>query len=399
MKEEKEYKSTVPQWIKNLQENSWELELLISGGVIFSLFKLANVFLEFCYMIKMTSAIPGINAIIILGMLAIKILTVGFSVHLLLRAFWLGMVCINYVFPNGIKDKAFKNKIPFKQSYKDGGNLRDEIIGVDKASGIVMYLSIITAMVLAGIILTITINVFIFKVFNLLSVSLATNIISYLFLIYLADLLSFGLFRKIKYLSFILYPFFKFFDIITFRRVYQKSITLFSSNVNKFKAIIGIIILIFASLFFTYTSLYRMMRWPNIIDSRQHRLAMAPANNFSSPARYLDQIQQENFKIIRPIIQSELITTNHLMLFIPYNIAYDDLVNLKDGDVLSNHIQVHIDDSVYTGMHWYNFWAFDNDQIGMKTYIDIKELNRGHHDIMVYFNDKDNWTKINFWKD
>ena len=36
MAEQKEIDET-PSWLKNLQENSWELELLISGGAIFTL--------------------------------------------------------------------------------------------------------------------------------------------------------------------------------------------------------------------------------------------------------------------------------------------------------------------------------------------------------------------------
>jgi hypothetical protein len=42
----KESAHKVPQWLKKLQENSWELELLISGRAIFSLFQLTDVFFK-----------------------------------------------------------------------------------------------------------------------------------------------------------------------------------------------------------------------------------------------------------------------------------------------------------------------------------------------------------------
>ena len=32
----------IPKWLKQIMENSWELELLISGGAIFSLFQLSG---------------------------------------------------------------------------------------------------------------------------------------------------------------------------------------------------------------------------------------------------------------------------------------------------------------------------------------------------------------------
>lgn len=38
-------KFEIPKRLKQPQENSWELELLISGGVIFTLFQLSNWFI------------------------------------------------------------------------------------------------------------------------------------------------------------------------------------------------------------------------------------------------------------------------------------------------------------------------------------------------------------------
>lgn len=35
----------VPNWLKELQDNSWEAELLVSGGAVFSLFQLTDVFM------------------------------------------------------------------------------------------------------------------------------------------------------------------------------------------------------------------------------------------------------------------------------------------------------------------------------------------------------------------
>ncbi|RLD43623.1 MAG: hypothetical protein DRI86_09600 [Bacteroidetes bacterium] len=389
-----------PLWIKKLQENSWELELLISGGVIFSLFQLADVFLGFSLMMKMTSAFPGTDALIILGMLGIKILTVGFSVHLLLRAYWLGMVCVNYVFPEGIKEKAFKNKIPFKDSFRDGGSMQNEIISIDKASGSVMYISIITALVLIGILFSLLFLLLLTYFFGLFGLAFNDNIVIYTMLIYFADLILFGFLRKIKYLSYVLYPIFKVYDFITLRFVYQRSLDLFSSNVIKWRAVLGVISLIFLSVFFTYTSIYRIMHWPNAIDVREHRWEMAPSDNFMSHARYLDQVQRENFMLITPVIQSELITDNHLMIYIPYNKRYDSMVELKEGETLASYVEVMIDDSLYSNVNWFNYWPDKNEEIGLKTYVDIKGLKRGQHFLKLSFNGNSAYrSEIAFWKD
>ena len=396
----KKQTTTVPQWIKNLQENSWELELLISGGVIFSLFKLADVFLDFGFMMKMTSAIPATDIIIILGMIGIKILTVGFSIHLMLRAFWLGMVCINYVFPEGIKEKPFKNKIPFKDSFKEGGSLQDEIIAIDNASGIVMYVSIITSIVLIGIMLSFGLLAILILSFSVFGLEIFTSAFMLVLAIYFIDLFTFGFLRKVKYLSYVLFPFFKFFDFVTLRFVFQKSLVLFSSNVKKLAAVIGILALVLFSSFLAYVSLYRVMHWPNVIDSREYRWTMAPSENFLTFASYLDQVQQKGLKVVKPVIQSEVIKDNLMMIYIPYNKRYDFILDLKEGETISDYINVAVDDSVYRDIEWYNYWTVDNDEIGVKAYISIEKLSNGPHKLSLGIDKKaDRRGIISFWKD
>jgi hypothetical protein len=92
---------SIPKWLRKLQENSWEMELLISGGAIFSLFQLSDLYVDFISSLKMTNAIVGLGILSMVGMFSLKLLTVGFITHLIFRAFWLALVCINYVFPNG----------------------------------------------------------------------------------------------------------------------------------------------------------------------------------------------------------------------------------------------------------------------------------------------------------
>ena len=55
----------IPKWLKQIMENSWELELLISGGAIFSLFQLSGSWVnwiestnEFTFFFRIKSFIP-----------------------------------------------------------------------------------------------------------------------------------------------------------------------------------------------------------------------------------------------------------------------------------------------------------------------------------------------------
>src|SRR5687767_1705820 len=93
----------IPNWLREIEENSWNLELLISGGAIFSLLQLPDLFIEFIFTLRFTNHLPGTGLFIVMGMFGIRLLTVGFILHLLMRAYWLALVCINYANKNGIR--------------------------------------------------------------------------------------------------------------------------------------------------------------------------------------------------------------------------------------------------------------------------------------------------------
>ena len=142
----------VPKWLKLIQENSWELELLISGGAIFTLFQVSDIWVQWLQSASFISFLPGRNMILLIGALGIEILKIGFISHLLLRAFWLSMVCINYAFPGGINKDKIKWKKPFKISVKENEDLQSSIVKVDRYCGLVIYLSVISTFLLAGMV-------------------------------------------------------------------------------------------------------------------------------------------------------------------------------------------------------------------------------------------------------
>jgi hypothetical protein len=152
-------KNPVPVWLQNLQDNSWEIELLISGGAVFTLLQFPDAFLIFYRSVKTSYALPGLNVYLILGMACIKILTNGFILHLLLRSFWLAMVCINYTFPQGIEGRRMKQAHPFRSRHVDG-DLREQIMWVDRISGLVIFMTILSTLVLLGFLLVMVLIVF-----------------------------------------------------------------------------------------------------------------------------------------------------------------------------------------------------------------------------------------------
>jgi MFS family permease len=91
--------------LKGLQRPTWELELLISGALIFSLFQLPGVLTD--WFGDLVGHVSGsaywtVYWIYYAGMMIAVVLTITFSVHFLLRAFWVGLCGLNAVFPGEV---------------------------------------------------------------------------------------------------------------------------------------------------------------------------------------------------------------------------------------------------------------------------------------------------------
>ena len=82
----------IPKWLKQIMENSWELELLISGGAIFSLFQLSGNRVNWIESTNEFTFFLNRSAILVIGTLGLELLKIGFITHIILRAIWLSMV-------------------------------------------------------------------------------------------------------------------------------------------------------------------------------------------------------------------------------------------------------------------------------------------------------------------
>lgn len=97
-----------PNWLKRVQEQSWEPEILISGLVFVALTQLPKVIEQFNAFLELYS-FPvmghGNRNESILGLLEVAIywLILGFSIHLILRSIWTAFVGLSYAYPEGPK--------------------------------------------------------------------------------------------------------------------------------------------------------------------------------------------------------------------------------------------------------------------------------------------------------
>jgi len=407
-------KNPVPQWLQNLQDNSWEIELLISGGAVFTLLQFPDLFLNFMRTVKITSDLPGTALSLIMGMACIKILTNGFILHLLLRAFWLAMVCINYIYPQGIDGRKMQRAYPFRSRHVEG-DLREQIMHVDRLSGLVIFMTIISSIIVIGFLAALILILFSIERLEQSGgiAGAISEAISYLLLVYFVDLLSMGFIRRIPVLAWVLFPFFYLFDILTFRSFYARPLAMFSSNVQRPAFVAGAMAFILITGVTTYIPLARGMHWPRHKCARQYRDQLTSSNIALVQRYYADQCDPNRRGVVS--IPSHLIENNYLQVNLLYDRWMDGLLDnshpQKDKRFLSDLIEIKLDDSLCQNIAWMEVKAEEDSQIGLVAILDISQLPNGAHKVKIQSKELPNAkymkvrsellykVSIPFWKD
>ena len=380
----------IPKWLKQIMENSWELELLISGGAIFSLFQLSGNWVNWIESTNEFTFFLGRSAILLIGTLGLELLKIGFITHIILRAIWLSMVCVNYAYPQGVNKENIKWKKPFKIPVSHEENLQVSIIRVDRYCGIVIYLSISSTIFLIGLILTI---------FLLLSVpsilewkyayGLYMNLVVLSLILYVMDLISAGLFRKAPVLSYLVFPIFSVLDVLTLRKFIEKSGFHFFSNIPKVKFFTVAFTMLSFGLILSYLNTYRDLHWKNIFDKRGYTMQLTNGMDVG-PMFYRDEPVSRYRG--NPSIQSKIVHDSYLNLFIPYNIHADNLLNglgkEKQNILVSDIASVSIDSVETREIQWHASWKDSQNgisrHIGIESFIPIGHLEDGPHILKVY---------------
>ena len=101
---EKEIKT--PKWLRRLEKESWQAELLISGLALFGSFQLPEI--TYWLIDLFIKNLPDDQyfwgyVIAYMSLFGVSILSTFFIIHLVLRAYWIGLIGVNSVFPQGYK--------------------------------------------------------------------------------------------------------------------------------------------------------------------------------------------------------------------------------------------------------------------------------------------------------
>lgn len=409
MSSEKEF--PVPDWLRDLQQKSWEPEILLSGIVLYGMFKVPDVldgFLSF-YKLNVFGNSNDMNNLVSLFKMGIYWLIIGLVMHLICRGIWIGMVGLSYTFPNGIHEGKLKYTGRFKQKVERTPSYEQIVVRLEKISSMLFSISFMLFMSLVGgylffFVLVIAPFLVCYLVFDMgFSGTFFDAFQYYVFLIVsismlgLADFLTMGFMRRYKWFERVYWPVHLVISVLTLSRFYRPIYYGIVSHFNKW----ALFVLFFS---FTFLSVLGMSQMNGSLyyGSAYSRLELWE-NSFGGVFSGYYQDQNEEKPSVQAQIPSDIISGNVLRLFIIARIQREDeMLEYTPIDslrkvypdtakyalnrmIVSNYFQIFIDQEKIDGLTLLPHYHTPTRQRGYLAYIDITDLEVGHHTVSVSY--------------
>lgn len=420
----------IESWLKKLERESWQLELLVSAFTIFLLIGANSAYDEFVndllYQYNFNdSALSVIYVFLILIQRSIMALTISLIVHLMLRGFWIGTIGLRSVQANIDFNKLNYSDFFTEKLKRKVISLDKLVIKLDEICSVIFAFSflVISILIAFGMYLMVigVVGVGVSALINALTgtLSLVALIIGVAIfflliisgLIYMIDYFTLGFFKKIKWFSKIYYPFYRFYNVITLsglsRSIYYYLISKFSKKrIRLVYAIFGSMVL--ATLMFSFDQ-YQF--FPNYTS-----------NKYFAPTNAYDDQRPDDENINTISIASSFIDKPHFQVFIRYNPEDNELLRnncpdfepIKDDglnwklrikssganfiitgmdhssedfqkllDCQKSMYQVSVNDSIYADLSYHFYIHPDKQQRGILTTIPTDNFIIGENELTV----------------
>jgi hypothetical protein len=312
-------------WLQRLKDESWEAELLVSAIAIFGTFQLFDVIEwatnKFINVLNPSQYLVG-YAIVFLGLFAISILASMFVVHFILRAYWIGLVGLNSVFPDySIEDSAY-SKIYTEKILSILPKLEDSIKKVDALCSVIFsaaftFLSMYLYMALFAYVYL--------MIFNLLSSYVPTIILLIPLVLFIVAMLSqmvISIVANLKKnkekenLQLLYFKAVKYGSLIMIGPMYRsilQVIMIFGSNFKKNKSLAYLML---SFLIFGMPLAVVQMNKTNIPFLIKNGLSIESDELKVNPNYYQSENANSTF-LLAPEIESDIIKSQVVKIFIP----------------------------------------------------------------------------------
>lgn len=316
-------KPTFKKLLDKLQEESWQLELLISGFAIFGLFS-AYPNLEIAYQHAQNENNIFFSIVMIVALSACSILIFNLLLHVLLRGLWIGALGLRYV-SGDIEYDTLNYSKRFNNYLKRKVGSFDRYIGrLENYCSVIFAISFLLIFYMLAIALTFGAIAFVVTVFlnnhTFSDISTYFGIILLVFLtvgmlLTFIDFITLGFLKKKKWISKLYFPIYWCFSIITLSFLYRPLVYNFLDN--KFGKRLSLFLVPIYILLVWMTSLYyNQSNYFNFIEpSGQH---------ISNSLNYEDMLVDDSDFIQNIAINSKVISDSYIKVFIVFDKSIED---------------------------------------------------------------------------
>lgn len=386
-----------PSWLKTIQLNSWEAELLISALLLYTLFQIPD-FLE---MWALQSFERGSQLHKLFGIIekAIRLLSFGYILHILVRGIWVASVGLSYVFPKGIDATSLKFKGKFKKELTNSGSLVKMVLRLEELSSIIYGISFIFFGTLVGFASFIFSFIFFFELITPLMSenTYMGGVIGILILFYFLltilvfiDFLTNGYFRRKNWSADWFYYVALIFRVVTLSFLYRRSLLVLISNTKGWRSyLIPIVVLIITGGFVYLTK--------SIRDAKEEAYYIKAALGEYISSNY--ENTRNNTDRLVATIQSDIVHDNTLKVFLKDLDAFGG-IHLFEGkklekgkwDRLSSdsvtfyfkkRLNIRIDETRLDSISWFKTQHPRSYEFGFTAFIDISEFDGGPHFLKI----------------
>ncbi|MEP5253485.1 MAG: hypothetical protein ABJQ39_00370 [Winogradskyella arenosi] len=405
-------KPTFKKLLDKLQEESWQLELLISGFAIFGLFS-AYPSLEIAYQHAQNENNAFFTMVLVIALSACSILIFNLLLHVLLRGLWIGALGVRYI--SGDIDYDILNYTKRFNTYlkKNVGSFDRYIARLENYCSVIFAISFLLIFYMLAIALTIGAITFVITEFlNDHSFTDVSTYFGFVLIIFLSvgmlltfvDFVTLGFLKKKKWLSKVYFPIYWCFSFITLSFLYRPLVYNFLDN--KFGKRLSLFLVPIYILLIWVTSLYyNQSNYFNFIEPSGKIIA----NSFN----YEDMLVKDTDFIQNIAINSKVISDSYIKVFIIFDEDIEDEIyrfnpKLKpeedirgitsemgsmDSDIVNDALKndylktfntlytVEIDSTINEAE--FILGASLKKQRGFETYLSIKHLNEGKHLLQV----------------
>lgn len=310
-------------WLQRLKDESWEAELLISTVAIFGtlqLFKLINWGVNITINVLPPSQYLVGYGILLGGLLAISILTTMFVIHFLLRAYWVGLVGLNSVFPDyGLEDSAY-SEIYTKKMLSILPKLNKTIKDVDELCSVIFSAAFLMLWMYSYLSLVTTIGLYIYNSFSPCFSDNVVLVFKVALLILFALMTIFSLVANLKFfkkndkVQSWYFEFIKWSSFIMFGPLYKYILQItmtFGSNFKKKKSLVYITFIFVCIGFFISQNQFKKSKMLYLVNQEVYFDETKIYNNY-----YSSRASEPDF-LLAPQIDTDIVETKIVQLFVP----------------------------------------------------------------------------------